>query len=763
MADNTSNNLVLSVRLDDPQTMHRHLRIENPHPQYVLINGLQNVTRTHVGLEDLNNVEIDQNAVLSNNVLAFNGSTWSPIDINILVQPVQASYSSFGVVRLATSAEISAGDQGPYVPTAYSVKGYCTSTFSVLGHTHRISDISSLESELNNRSRVGHVHDFNSNEIVNKPFVTKIADGNKESTTSIVTPKALEDYSIAGHTHSTTEVYEIVERSDDPEEQVQPRNLQEVLDNKSDIDHTHYVEDVQGLPVTLEALKPILSYWLQTGTSDEYGGVLYLPCSIISPASDNGRSLVVQWGRLEPHVEGGPYTMSFHTVNGQLLQMSPVFYVGLTTQNKSDGVWNKDNMLQLVSVDANGFSWYCQSFSSNNYAVGGYWLAIGLQTKSRTLSLEWGTKANVKSSTEQTLTQNASLQFVNMSRRDISYTYDCDFMLVNMLAASENSFKFFLNSFDANSNTRNCDWFTYGVYGGSASENTFNQNSVLWKLDSSTCNWGYGWDKFRISAGKSFVIQRGCFDVEEPKSTDGSDVITFDLPLPVTGIYHISYTIQNAKKQSPNSSSTEKNLSVDREVYTKQYIMNNSNIVQVKCRSMEYGTTDTNAHSYRVYWSAYCYVDETNTSYINGSSIATSSSDTSFKIANSVEESIGSGDITIKIPITSTKNLVWRFGQMSVTKESTMPSVYDSSKLYYIICRDIAATFVTDNLITSDFNCITVGGSDDDPGHYTANLDRVHTPPFYGNTGGIPVSVVMMGTELETSMTWMMMWHEDRI
>ena len=130
MADNTLNDVALSVRLGDPHTMHRHLRAENPHPQYVLIDGLQNVTKTHVGLEDLNNVEIDPNSVLSNNVLAFNGSTWSPTDINILVQPVPASYSTFGTVRLATSTEIDIGDQGPYVPTAYSVKGYCTSTYS---------------------------------------------------------------------------------------------------------------------------------------------------------------------------------------------------------------------------------------------------------------------------------------------------------------------------------------------------------------------------------------------------------------------------------------------------------------------------------------------------------------------------------------------------------------------------------------------------------------------------------------------------------
>lgn len=97
-----------------------HILADDPHPNYILKREARNYL-------------------------------WSDISV--------ATEFNEGKVRLALQSDIDGNERGAVVVTPYLLKEYTTATFSVIGHTHSISEITSLQTELNNRSLVGHTHD----------------------------------------------------------------------------------------------------------------------------------------------------------------------------------------------------------------------------------------------------------------------------------------------------------------------------------------------------------------------------------------------------------------------------------------------------------------------------------------------------------------------------------------------------------------------------------------------------------------------------
>ena len=691
-----------------------------------------------------------------------------------------------GIVRLSTYGDIDASVESAAV-TPSVMKSYLVNNYSPLGHTHSVMEVfrqvgdttRRLDNILDGKSDVGHTHGFYT--LTEIPFETSLTVDNRNKTNTIVTPKMLA-YEIDHHKHEIGDVNE----------------LQEALDNKSDVGHPHYINDVVGLPAALEALKPILNYWLQPNTTDEYGGILYIPLA------GYDKCLLVQWGRLPEYVENKTEThyMPFHNVDGAILQMSPVLYVGLTTKPHDLSSYY-DCMLQLGTVTSEGFNWFVQSFSSSNYAVGGYWMAIGLQTNHRVLSFEWGSHAALKNSTPQELSRSTFAEFAHISRKDIAYGYNANFMLVNPLATSSSSFSMFLNSMDSESNKEPCDWLVYGRASGSINHNTltvpavqadgtYSSGVALWVMNRPQCEFGNGWDKFKINTTTSFAIVYGYTDVSET-AIDGTGIsVVFPDDIKLSGIYHAAFILQNDKKQSvknANNNTTSSSLSVDREVYLKSLVYDSTNpqyIVGFNGKSKEYGNYNHNKLKYRVYWTIYGYVNEANADgdCISGASIITKGPNTSYKhtytkSGGQVDTPIGGNDVVVTIPIlyngsTPMTDIVWRFGSMKVHEESTMPETYNGNKIYYYICStDLAEgqtsplsdlPFPKEQMIITDFTC---DGRTTTPGPHTVFHDGVHPWPFYdnplitGEQGGLPVSVVFHGSpEVDTEITWMVMGYK---
>lgn len=412
MEDTSLRNMVISVDPTDPQTMQKHLRAVNPHPQYVLVDDLKDTMKIHVGLQNLNNVEIDPNSVLMNHVLAFNGNAWSPTDINLLVQPIEASISNLGVVRLATNIDIANGANGSLATTPYSVKTYCVATFSPKDHTHSFVDIT------------------------NKPFETKITDLNSHKTDTIVTPIALADYSPKNHTHPIadvetlqtkldeksnvghTHVFSEVKEDPNPYDETDTaRDLQTVLDTKSDVGHQHdmaaIIDYVPGIYALLNGSAPLWN--INTGSLTEDPRDCppgYIKIPVYNEKSTGKKDhIIVQWG----YAICTSGESLFEVTNIPYNNMSTILHTGFTVITRTDGDINEQDLgIQLRSIlrDSNtgfvsGFQCYIQHFSSKFSETAKFlWYMIGLDNKAVysndkfTLVLETGVTRRVTYHTE---------------------------------------------------------------------------------------------------------------------------------------------------------------------------------------------------------------------------------------------------------------------------------------------------------------------------------------------------------------------------
>ena len=693
-----------------------------------------------------------------------------------------ATISVTGVVRLATYGDIDAGSIGAISVTPDIMKLYLVNNYSQLGHTHSVTEVFRqvndtlirLDTILDGKSDVGHTHAFY--ELTNIPFETVLTVENRESTNTIVTPKMLA-YEIENHKHSMDDI----------------NGLQEALDNKSDDGHTHAVDDIAGLQLMIDESRAALYNQFVTPVTpfnDIFSnkGVLLIPIK-------GGITIAVQWGLMPVKWGGFIGDVDFNSIDNRIVSMNPVYHITLTSVGPSGTYTDSDNLIHLLSVSSTGFKYRIQDWNDYNRGIACKWLAIGRYAPgTRTLVFQWGTHAALKNTAAQELVYSLEeASFANLSRRDIAHEYNANFMLVDPLAAPASSFTTFLNSMDTESSKEPCDWFVYGRSNELISQNqliaptlqgdgTYSIGAALWLLSKPQCDWGNHWDKFRINATTSFVIIYGYVDISESK-TDGTPVdVAFPSNISLTGFYHASFLIQNAKKQSvydADSQTTSTSLSVDREVYLESLEQDaGGHIIGFHGKSKKYGNHNNSKLKYRVYWTIYGYLTEDNnitevvdgqtivrTQPITGASIVTNNTNTSHKYTWNntdkviIDTPIGGNDVIVTIPILAnngvpTTDIVWRFGSMKVYQESTMTTTYDKTKTYYVVCKD-DMPFQKDQMISTDFTC---DGRTSAPGPHTAFHDGIHDWPFNDEEGGIPVTVVFHGSpEVESDLTWMAM------
>lgn len=115
-------------------------------------------------------------------------------------------------------------------------------TFAPSAHTHPISDVTGLQTELDSKSDVGHTHSYD--QITSKPT----------------------EYPPEAHTHTISEV----------------QNLQSSLDGKANTTHSHAINDVTGLQTALDGKQAI----------GVYAGVTAVASSREIANSDLGKLLV---------------------------------------------------------------------------------------------------------------------------------------------------------------------------------------------------------------------------------------------------------------------------------------------------------------------------------------------------------------------------------------------------------------------------------------------------------------------------------------
>lgn len=399
MADNSLNSMAIQVELPDPQTMQKHLRAINPHPQYVLIDGLKDTTKIHVSIGDLNGVKVDEETVLANMVLAFNGAYWTPTDINTLISVYPATESYSGTVFLATSVDIANNVNGSLATTPRSVYLYCTSTFSPLHHTHS----------------------FTSNDITNKPFVTEITTNNYFKVDAIVTPAALVGYSAkivhphsisdinslqitldgksnVDHTHSFSDIHEDVNQEN---ETLEPRNLQTVLDTKADINHQHDTSSIVDYITGLYFLN------MTDPTKLPFDNILDCPPGYmkfpINNTNNQGKLdyAIVEWGYINVGVSENSTNDSIESIYEalnavQYPTMNVVLHVGFTMLNTEVADTNGNSKINGIDADiqlksilrdntetyVRGFQYYLQVMKDPAFGHFKFlWWMIGLDNK----------------------------------------------------------------------------------------------------------------------------------------------------------------------------------------------------------------------------------------------------------------------------------------------------------------------------------------------------------------------------------------------
>lgn len=185
--------------------------------------------------------------------------------------------------------------------------GFGPSSFALSSHVHLISEVTNLQTELNNRALLGHVHaiadttglqaalnnkaDFNhTHTIANVTNLQTTLDGKAPVSHghNIIDvsglQEALELRSLLGHTHTISEVL----------------NLQTTLNGKADVLHTHAIADITNLQSSLDSKADIVHSHVAADVTDfgetvddRVASLLQAGAGITLQYLDGGNQLVI--------------------------------------------------------------------------------------------------------------------------------------------------------------------------------------------------------------------------------------------------------------------------------------------------------------------------------------------------------------------------------------------------------------------------------------------------------------------------------------